>query len=91
MAWDKDMIIKAVGGSLMAFLFYGHIDNVAHVGTLEARLEQAEGELNDLWGKYNKGQEMFFDNALKEMKYKVEQAKKWEALYKEKYEEEKNK
>ncbi|MCK5605516.1 hypothetical protein KAR91_26725 [Candidatus Pacearchaeota archaeon] len=91
LAKDKDMILKAVGGSLMAYLFYGHIALQAKVGTLEAELVQAKSELDDIWGKYNGSQEMFMNHGMSEMEYKVKQAEKWEALYKEKYEELKNK
>jgi len=84
--WDKDTIIKAVGGSLMAFLFYGHIDTAATQKTIITKQEQSDSELDDLWGKYNEGQAMFVEHLMKEMDYKVKQAEKWEQYWKEKYE-----
>jgi hypothetical protein len=88
---DGKVIVMAVMASLTGYIFYGHINLEATVSTMDAVQVQSASELDDLWGKFNGGQKMFFDNAIKEMDYKVKQAEKWEALYKEKYEELKNK
>ena len=81
---DKNIIIKDVGGSLIAFLFYGHIELASEVNALKTTVEQSKGELKDIWSKYNKGQTVFINHSMKEMDYKVKQAEKWEQFYKDK-------
>jgi hypothetical protein len=50
-------ILLAIVGSLASFLFYGYIETKDMLDKVDTRLQQAESELNDLWGKYNKEQD----------------------------------
>jgi hypothetical protein len=50
-------ILLAIVGSLCSFLFYGYIETVDKLEKVDTRLLQAESELDDLWGKYNKEQD----------------------------------
>jgi hypothetical protein len=47
-------ILLAIVGSLASFLFYGYIETKDKLEKVETRLTQAESELDDIWGKYNK-------------------------------------
>lgn len=76
--------VVAILGSLIAFLFYGHIELASEVHSLQTTVEQSKGELKDIWTKYNDGQTMFVKHSMGEMKYRVDQAEKWERFYREK-------
>ena len=76
--------VVAILGSLIAFLFYGHIELASEVHSLQTTVEQSKGELKNIWMKYNDGQKMFVNHSMNEMKYKVKQAEKWEQFYKNK-------
>jgi hypothetical protein len=84
---DGKVIMMMVTASLTGYIFYGHITLAAKVETVITVQEQSTSELDDLWSKYNDGQQMFVGHMMKEMDYKVKQAEKWEGLYKEKYQE----
>ena len=77
-------VITAVLGSLIGYIFYGHIELASEVHSLQTTVEQSESELNDIWTKYNNGQKMFVEHSMEEMAYRVRQAEKWEQFYKEK-------
>ena len=77
-------VITTVLGSLIGYVFYGHIELASEVHSLQTTVEQSKGELKNIWVKYNDGQKMFVDHSMNEMKYKVKQAEKWEQFYKEK-------
>ena len=50
-------ILLGIIGSLASFLFYGYIDTADKLEKVDTRLIQAESELDDIWGKYNKEQD----------------------------------
>ena len=50
---DGKTAMMAIMGSLMAFLFYGRIQDAADIVKLNGEVEQHDGELRDVWGKYN--------------------------------------
>lgn len=63
----------AILGSLIGYVFYGHIALEAKVSVLEIQLEQVRSETKDIWGKYNSaGQQM--------MDYMIDDARQKEQL-----------
>jgi hypothetical protein len=82
-------VVLTVVGSLVGYVFYGHIQLDAKVSTMESKQEQVIGEQRDLWGKYN-DEAMYKVEFMKEYyNDKVEDEKRWGEYWKEKYEESK--
>lgn len=62
---DFKVILIAIIGSLVGYVFYGHIQLEADVSVFRERQQQQESEIDDLWEKYNKEQSMKFEMAAK--------------------------
>ena len=61
---DSKTAVMGVMGSLMAYMFYGRIQDASDIQSLQQVVIQLKGEQVDLWGKYNedikeKGEMMF--------------------------------
>lgn len=50
--WQRQAVL-AVMGSLMAYNFYGRIEDAANIQAMQQEIKQIKGEQRDLWGKYN--------------------------------------
>jgi predicted Holliday junction resolvase-like endonuclease len=46
-------IVIAIMGSLLAFMFYGRIQDSADIVSLKGQVKQHDSELEDVWNKYN--------------------------------------
>ncbi len=78
-------VILTVVGSLVGYVFYGHIQLDAKVSTMESKQEQVISEQRDLWGKYN-DEAMYKVEFMKEYYIdKVDNEKRWGEYWKEKY------
>jgi hypothetical protein len=83
---DGKMAVMAIAASLTGYVFYGHINLVAKVDTIDTKQVQVIGEQKDLWGKYN-------DEAMYKVKFmqeyyegRLEDEKRWTDYWKEKSE-----
>lgn len=61
---DSKTAIMGVFGSLLAYMFYGRIQDASDIQSLQQVVVQLKSEQVDLWGKYNedikeKGEMMF--------------------------------
>ena len=61
---DQKTAVMGIMGSLMAYMFYGRIQDASDIQSLQQVVVQLKGEQVDLWGKYNedikeKGELMF--------------------------------
>lgn len=80
-------IVLTVVGSLVGYVFYGHITLEAKVLTMDSKQKQVIGEQRDIWGKYN-SEAMYKIEFMKEYyNDKVDNEKRWGEYWKEKYEE----
>ena len=53
--------VMAIMGSLLAFMFYGRIQDAADIIALKGEVIQAKSELRDVWGKYNDAGKQMMD------------------------------
>jgi hypothetical protein len=65
--------VMAIMGSLLAFMFYGRIQDAADIVKLKNEVEQHGSELRDVWGKYNDAGEMM-------MNFRIEDAREKEQI-----------
>ena len=56
---DTNQILMGILGSLVGYVFYGHINLEAKVSVQEIQMEQVQSELRDVWGKYNDAGESY--------------------------------
>lgn len=83
---DGKMIALAAASSLTAYVFYGHINLVARVDTIQTKQEQVISEQRDLWGKYNKDLEQKVNFMQEYYGNRLEDEKRWTYYWKEKAE-----
>ncbi len=69
---DTNQILMAILGSLVAYVFYGHIALEAKVSVHDLQLEQDGSELNDIWGKYNSAGEQMMNFMIRDAREKEE-------------------
>ena len=50
---DQKTAVMGIMGSLMAYNFYGRIEDAANIQSMQQEIIQLKGEQRDLWGKYN--------------------------------------
>lgn len=50
---DTNQILMGILGSLVGYVFYGHINLEARVSGIVIEQAQGKSERRDLWGKYN--------------------------------------
>ncbi len=67
---DSNKILMAILGSLVGYVFYGHIRLEATVGVHDIEINQGESERIDLWGKYNDAGEKFMDFLIQDAREK---------------------
>lgn len=77
-------IVLMVLGSLVGYIFYGHIMLASKVETVITKQEQGDSERRDLWGKYNKEQDDKFEFVKNYYEFKLEEEKRWTDFYREK-------
>jgi hypothetical protein len=70
---DTNQIVMAIFGSLLAFMFYGRIQDAADIVQLKEKVEQGDGERIDLWSKYNAAGAQY-------MKHMIEDAREKEQI-----------
>jgi len=58
---DTNQIVMGIFGSLLAFMFYGRIQDAADIVKLTGEVEQHGSELRDVWGKYNEAGKTMMD------------------------------
>jgi len=80
-------VILTVLGSLVGYVFYGHINLSAKVETINTRQDQVIGEQRDLWGKYNEDMDDKIDFMKDYYEFKVDNESRWTEYWKERYEE----
>lgn len=67
---DSNQIIMGIFGSLLAFMFYGRIQDAADIVKLTGEVEQHKGELRDVWGKYNDAGKTMMDFMIEDARQK---------------------
>lgn len=50
--WQRQAVL-AVMGSLMAYNFYGRIEDAANIQSMKQEIVQLKSETRDIWTKYN--------------------------------------
>ena len=65
--------IMAIFGSLLAFMFYGRIQDASDIIRLREQVDQLQTEQLDLWNKYNKHTES-------QMKFMIQDAREKEKI-----------
>ena len=82
---DIDAKTAAMGvmGSLMAYMFYGRIEDASNIQALQQAEIQAKSERVDWWGKWNDKIKDDQDKMFKMADYMIEQEKEKAALAKE--------
>ena len=69
---SMNLAIMGILGSLIGYVFYGHIQLEATVSVHDIQMEQGISERKDLWGKYNDAGDMFGDFIVKDANDKAE-------------------
>lgn len=54
---DSKTAVMGVFGSLLAYMFYGRIQDASDIQALKQEMEQVKSEQRDIWTKYNIDQE----------------------------------
>ena len=62
--------VMAIMGSLLAFMFYGRIQDAADIIALKGEVGQAKSELRDVWGKYNSAGAQFMEHMIEDAREK---------------------
>jgi hypothetical protein len=70
---DTNQILMGILGSLVGYVFYGHINLEADFKTIKTKQEQVITEQRDLWGKYNSAGQSY-------MKHMIEDAREKEQI-----------
>ena len=67
---DGKTATMAIMGSLLAFMFYGRIQDAADIVALKGEVEQHDGELRDVWGKYNVAGAQYMEHMIEDAREK---------------------
>lgn len=67
---DGKTATMAIMGSLLAFMFYGRIQDAADIVRLNGEVKQAKSELRDVWGKYNSAGEQYMQHMIQDAREK---------------------
>lgn len=67
---DTNQIVLGIFGSLLAFMFYGRIQDAADIVQIKEKVEQGDGERLDLWTKYNKAGAQYMEHMIEDAREK---------------------
>ncbi len=72
---DQKQAAMAIMGSLMAYNFYGRIEDAANIQAMQQEIIQLKSEQRDLWGKYNDNEKEKGAMMMNMADYMIEQEK----------------
>ncbi len=77
---DSKTAVMAIFGSLLAFMFYGRIQDASDIVMLKEKVAQGESERRDWWTKWNEQIAKDMANFEKMANFMIEDARQKEAL-----------
>jgi hypothetical protein len=67
---DTNQILMGILGSLVGYVFYGHINLEAKVSVHDIQMKQGISERKDIWNKYNDAGEAYMIHMIEDAREK---------------------
>ena len=67
---DTNQILMGILGSLVGYVFYGHINLEAKVSVIEVQQTQGKAERVDIWSKYNSAGQSYMVHMIEDAREK---------------------